>query len=178
MKTKYFTCFALVLAFTLAPAFADTFTDDFFGGINPTNWFAVTNSPRFSIQDSNGFVNIQSSNGTSNGFFWGHIFSTVTAYGDFDVSIDFTNANLTNLDGGTGSNPSNQAQLNCYFGNFATGASFLMAARQRKVIQASTRIVWLGGSVLGSFYSTSLTSGTLRITRTNSLVSGFLNSSF
>jgi hypothetical protein len=97
--------------------------------------------------------------------------SKLTAYGNFDVSVDFTNANLQWLTG----SPGNQAQLNCFFGDFNSESNFLMV-RSDESAWGQNAHVWLGGfgdqgSLLGAAYSTTAGSGTLRVTRTNSLVS-------
>ena len=155
---------------------AASFTDNFANGINPTNWFALTNTPRFSVVPENGVAQIQSTTGTNNGFFWGTLFSEVTAYGDFDVSIDFTNASLAWRTG----SPGNQAQLNCYFGDFYSITNFFVVRSDEATWDQNAHI-WMGnfppdGAKLGPALSTNISYGTLRITRTNSLVSGYINS--
>ncbi len=175
-KMRLYQYGVLLLTFALGSinALADSFTDDFSTGINKTNWFVSTNSSRFSVEATNGVVQIQSTAGTSTGYFWGSLWSTLTAYGNFDVSIDFTNANLAWLTGG----PGNQAQLNCFFGNFTTLTNFFVVRSDESAWSQNAHI-WVGdfgGFKLGSALSTNVSSGTLRVTRTNSLVSGYLNS--
>src|SRR4051812_33889353 len=73
----------------------DTFTDGLAGGMQHSYWITGSNSAAFSINPTSDAVQIQSATSPSTGFHWGALVSQLTAFGDFDVSVEFTNANLT-----------------------------------------------------------------------------------
>jgi hypothetical protein len=179
MKSMQLTLVAVILIGGIIPARADTFTDSFANGINPAFWHVPTNASRFSVLATNDAVSIDSVAGTSNQFLGDGLWSTLTAYGNFDASIDFTNAKLTWLTG----SPGNQAQLNCYFGDFGTTTNFFVVRSDEPETGGDQNAhVWIGGFVdqggyrLGAAFPTTASFGTLRVTRTNSQVSGYLNS--
>jgi len=91
---------------------AETFIDDFSSGVDPQYWTVLGHTNLYTLDDSMGDVRISKPVGGE------YIFQSLgltfrsRLRGDFDVSVDMTNASITRVDG----TPGNQIQLNLRFG--------------------------------------------------------------
>ncbi len=154
---------ALVLLVTTAFALqteAAVYRDDFSGGINSSHW--TVNSGIFTVDDSLGSIHISKSFGGSGApSEWARIHFNHALYGNFEISVDYRDANLSGCQ--------NQIQLNLVFGG-------QYAANRRENWCESRYSVWLDPpqSTVGAT-GTSDTAGTLRITRTGSTVRFYAN---
>jgi len=158
----------LLLALVAGRASAETFSDDFTDGIDPANWTFDTNQPLYSIDDTNGDVRISRPAGGSGGFQAANLRFAHDVSGDFDVSVAFRDAAITL---GSGS-PGNQVQLNLYF-----GGQYLGVVRSDEVGFGNNAHVFPDppGSWVGTI-STSVTAGTLRVTRVGTTVTCMIDS--
>lgn len=120
-----------------------TYNDDFSSGINQKYWRTSTNSvntSRFTMVPTNGVIRMSAAVGAQNAFLGTGLWSALTVYGNFDLSVDFTNANLAWLTG----SPGNQAQVNCYFGDFGTTNNFLLVRSDEASFNQNMH-VWIHG---------------------------------
>jgi hypothetical protein len=150
-------------------ATAASFSDSFTTGINPTNWLVSSDCSLFSVTDSGGSVVISKPSGPADdyGFYYTVVACHVVAQGDFTAQINFTNADIDLVSG-----LADQVQLNCRFG----GQDFLVV-RDDEYYEGQTAHVWLNPPAQNYGYDdTTATSGTLKIVRTGTLVSGYFDS--
>ena len=110
MRLSLLTLFAVLLVPSLG--LADTFTDDFNGGINPSLWNLNTNQPLYSTDATNGDIRFSKPTGGSFTFQTVNMDLVCDAAGNFDIRVDFRNASINRVNG----TPANQVQLNVSFG--------------------------------------------------------------
>ncbi len=147
---------------------AETFTDDFSSGVDPQYWTVVGHTNLYTLDDSMGELRISKPVGGE------YIFQSLgltfrsKLRGDFDVSVDMTNASITRVDGV----PGNQIQLNLRFG----GQGFYVV-RSDENFSGNNLHVFLDPPVtwVGTLPSTA-TSGRLRVVRTGTQVQGWFDS--
>lgn len=162
MKTL---CLALVIVIPTA-ALADVFSDDFSKGLDTTYWTLTNNSSRYSSNVTQGDVRFSSVAGGSTALFQNiRAISKLTASGNFDVRVDYSDASINRING----SPGNQVELFAVFGSVG-----FYLSRSDETPQGDTIHVWQN-AFLGAQANTS-TAGTMRITRVGTLVSGYLNS--
>jgi len=147
---------------------AETFTDDFSSGVDPQYWTVLGHTNLYTLDDSMGDVRVSKPVGGE------YIFQSLgltfrsKLRGDFDVSVDMTNASITRVDGA----PGNQIQLNLRF-----GSQGFYVVRSDENFGGNNLHVFLDPPVIwaGTVASTA-TSGRLRVVRTGTQVQGWFDS--
>lgn len=155
----------LVLTSTTALG-TETFNDDFATGIDPSRWTVTTSGPLYTVDGSQGDVHISKPIGGS-GFQYAWLVLECDFGGDFDVSVDFSDAMITRMNGA----PGNQVQLTLSFGGqlFVVVRSDELPGGDNIHVFVNPPGTWVGEQ------PTSVTEGTLRVTRSGSVVSGYLD---
>ena len=158
-----------LVALAIVPSFAsssDSFIDGFTAGIDTTYWAVNSNQPLYTVDDSNGDVRCAKTIGGS-GFQYVRFDLRCNFSGDFDVSVDFSDAMIDRVNGA----PGNQVQLLLVFGGqlFAVVRSDELSSGDNVHIFASPPGAWFGAQ------ATTVSHGTLRVVRTGSMVSGYLD---
>lgn len=150
-------------------SFADGFTDSLTEGINSTYWIVRTNTALFTVNATGGGIVISKPSGSVSDFQAALLASLLVAQGNFDVQVDFTNANVNWASGSIG----NQIQLNTRFG----GQDFLMVRSDESqfgnnahVFQNPPGRPGVGAIAWSNSY------GRLRVVRTGTLVQGYIDS--
>ena len=149
------------------PTQAATFHDDFLVGIGTYIWEVDSNQPLYAVDDSHGDIRLAKPVGGDHSFQRVHIRFRGEVHGDFDVSVDFRDAYIDLVDG----RPGNQVQL-----NIVMGAVEFDVVHSDEINFGRNNHVWI--TPPGEWHGaqlTSQTSGTLRITRTGTLVSGYVD---
>lgn len=166
MKLIRFCCISLVFILVRF-SYAQGYVDIFENGINTTYWSVVSDDTLYSYDDSNGDVRFIHKKGGSNTLRSIRLIFKAAVYGDFDVSIDFREAFIDRING----DPGNQVQLNLNFGGqaFSVVRSDEQGYGHNYHVWIDPPAQWRGAQ------STSDLSGTLRVTRSGSRVSGFFN---
>ncbi|HUT32779.1 MAG TPA: PEP-CTERM sorting domain-containing protein [Planctomycetota bacterium] len=172
LGSRFFPCLAVLVCAVLAAGEArgGIFTDDFSGGINPTFWTPFQTTPGlYSIDGTNGDVRFAIVGNNPGGrqnvglmLNLGALTPSGKVSGDFDFQVDFRNAVI-----GPGLD---QVQLHSYFGS---PGPYFMDVRDNS--GGPNVHVWIG-AVRGGF-PTAATSGTFRISRSGSAVSGYFEGS-
>lgn len=161
-------CFASAMALATPTLLAASFSDNFAAGISAANWLVQTNDGRVSITDQSGTVVISKPAGSQQGFHYGVVACHVAAQGDFTAQVDFTNASVTLVSG----TPGNQLQFNCRFG----GQDFLVV-RSDETAFGQNAHVWINPPAQSvGVVGAAAPSGTLKITRSGTEVSGYIDS--
>ena len=163
-RIAFFAAASIVLA---SPACADTFFDSFNSGIRSAFWTVQqTTDGQFAVDDSAGHVHFDRINPSSPGGVQNiGLYLNMNRFGgpidgDFSAQVDFSNANIVQ--------PGlNQVELHA---NFANGTIFFVVF-DNNYGQGLNYHVWNGN--LSSEMAASTTSGTLRIVRSGSLISGY-----
>jgi hypothetical protein len=158
--------FCSILVWTFAALGSDTFSDDFSMGINPGLWLIQSNQPLYSVETTGEQVRFIKPGGGTNTLQFIGLYSQEQALGDFDVHVDFTNAQIA-LGNGT---PGNQIQLNSSLG----GQDFQVVRSDETAGDTAHVFIDPPATWCGPM-STTATSGTLRVTRTASHVRGYFN---
>ena len=160
----------LLLVFYFLPSFGDTFTDNFDTGVDTTTyWKLQSNDTLYSMDDTQGGVRFSRSAGGEHVLNTIHLIFRPIVQGDFDVTVDFSNAYINRING----SPGNQVQLNSTFG----GQVFSVVRSDEASFPGGHNYhVWIAPPYQwqGAQANTD-TSGTLRITRVGSTVAGFFN---
>lgn len=159
----------LLLLLLVAPLEADIYTTDYTEGIHPSYWNITTNSGLYEIDDSQGDIRISKPYGGTYSFQYVSIGFKQQVNGDFDVTVDYRDAQINRVDG----SPGNQVQLNASFG----GQAFCVVRSDEagfpggdnRHVWASPPTAWFGAKA-----DTSL-SGTMRITRMGTVVTGYID---
>ena len=158
--------YSLLLIVIPIMSFAETFTDDFSNGLRSEYWSVSHNSYTYNVDTSQNNVHFSKSYGGN------YLFQAVSAvfqgdlHGDFDVSIDYSNANIARVDG----SPGNQVQLNLWFNQtFSVVRSDEINIGQNYHIWADPPKALYGTTSFTNNY------GTMRVIRTGTLVKGYHN---
>ena len=159
----------LLLTMFVLPSFGDTFTDNFDAGVDTTTyWKLQSNDTLYSMDDTQGDVRFSRSPGGAQVLNTIHLIFQPVVQGDFDVSVDFSNAYIDRING----SPGNQIQLNSNIG----GQAFSVV-RSDELNFGQNYHVWLDPpGVWQGYQANTDTSGTLRINRVGSTVAGYFNS--
>jgi hypothetical protein len=156
----------LLVAF---PLYADSYSTDFSEGLHPSFWNVTSNQSLYQIDDSQGDVRISKPKGDSQTFQYAMIGFKQQIQGDFDVTVDYRDAQIHRMDG----SPGNQVQLNAHFGSLVF---CVVRSDESSFSGGDNRHVWLS-SPSGWYGATAdtATAGTMRITRVGSVVSGYID---
>ncbi|RPH63786.1 MAG: hypothetical protein EHM89_03195 [Acidobacteria bacterium] len=143
------------------------FEDDFDSGVDPCAWDLVSNQPLYTMDDSNGDVRFAKPTGGTSSFQAISLDFLGTIQGDFDISVDFRNASINRVNG----SPANQVQLNAQFGGqlFAIVRDDDVGFGDNYHVFVDPPVQWRGPVANTS------TSGTLRIRRRGTTVTGYFN---
>ena len=95
-----------------AAARADSFSDDFAGGIDPAAWQLRSNQEMYTADDSAGAVTFSKPVGGTYTFQYVQLALKAEVAGDFDVQVEMRDASIDRIDG----SPGNQVQLNVTLG--------------------------------------------------------------
>jgi len=156
-----------ILSLAVGRAIAETVTDDFFAGIDPSLWVIDTNQPLYSVADTAGEIRFSRPAGGSSGFQYVSLDFRFPVQGDFDASVVFRDAQITRVNGASG----NQVQLNARFG----GQEFLLVRSDEQCcgnnvhVYLDPPITWVGTQ------SNTAIAGTLRIARSGTLVTAWFD---
>lgn len=154
----------LLILFTL-PSFGNTFTDNFDTGVDTTMyWKLQSNDTLYMMDDTQGDVRFSRSPGGAQVLNTIHLIFQPLVQGDFDVSIDFSNAYIDRING----SPGNQVQLNSNF-----GGQVFSVVRSDEQTYGHNYHVWIGA--WQGWQPNTDSSGTLRIQRVGSTVAGYFN---
>jgi len=167
MHVKWIMTALLILATAPSNALSsDSYSDAFTTGIDTLHWTVSTDQPLYTVDDSNGDVRFAKPIGGS-GFQYIRLDFRCTFTGDFDASVDFSDAMINRVSG----TPGNQVQLNLVFGGqlFAVVRSDESPGGDNYHVFLSPPGAWAGAQ------STVASQGTLRVVRTGSVVSGYFN---
>jgi hypothetical protein len=158
----------LVLFVSPAITIGETFDDDFSQGLRPLYWRIVINQPLFSVDDTQGDVRIGKPAGGDYTLQQAVIRFRGQVPGDFDVSVDYRDAYIDQVDG----LPGNQVQLNTYFG----GQAFAIVRSDEPGGGGHNHHVWIAppGTWVGAQPDDS-TAGTMRIRRVGTLVEAYIH---
>jgi hypothetical protein len=160
-----------------APALAGVFSDDFSGGIDPTYWSISQTTPGlYTVDDTLGDVRFALSGTNPGGLQTVELHLNLDALsptgkisGDFAAQVDFRNAVIP----GPGVD---QVQLNSWYED----GSYFADVRDHEHGGVGQNIhVWAEPDPVDSWhwgFETTVTSGTLLITRNGSTISGYLGS--
>jgi len=159
--------YLLLLTIFILPSFGDTYTDNFDTGIDTTYWMIFSNDTLYSVDDTQGDIRFSRSPGGN------HVLNVVylrfipVVKGDFDVTVDFSNAYINRING----SPGNQVQLNSN-----VGGQIFSVVRSDEAGFGHNFHVWIDppGQWQGYQVNTD-TAGTLRIQRVGSTVAGYFN---
>jgi hypothetical protein len=159
----------LILIIYVLPSFGDTYTDNFDTGIDTTiYWKIQRNDTLYRVDDTQGDVRFSRSPGGAQVLNTIHLIFQPIVRGDFDVSVDFSNAYINRING----SPGNQVQLNSTFG----GQVFSVVRSDEEGFGHNYH-VWIAPPWQWQGYQPNTdTSGTLRIQRAGSTVAGYFNS--
>jgi hypothetical protein len=171
MKTIRFAFAILVAAAVLLSsrcATGQTFNDSLTDGYSATNWVLRTNSSFFTVATNVGYVSFSKTAGTVSGFAYAGLASLLAAEGDFTVQVEFTNANI-----GENDSAGNQIQLNTRFG----GQNYLTVRSCESEGGGQQAHIWVSPpSQVEGLIGFTNSSGTLRVSRVGTLVSGYIDS--
>jgi hypothetical protein len=159
---------AVVVVFVVLffrPVFAVNHFYGFSTGIDTTIWEVMFDTSLYTVDDAQGDIRVSKPVGGTYSLQMLHVRFRPIVVGDFDVSVDFRDAQIDRVDG----RPGNQIQLNTTFG----GQSF-QVVRSDEIWAGHNYHVWEDPPEewRGEQPETS-TSGTLRILRTGSVVVGY-----
>lgn len=108
-----------ILLFTLCMIYilplythADDYNDQFTNGIDTSYWAIRIDDTLYTIDDSGGEIEFSREAGGVQNFKAVRLRFKPVVYGDFDASVDFSNAYIDRING----SPGNQIQLNTQFG--------------------------------------------------------------
>ena len=162
-----FNCLLLLLMFFL-PASGETYVDDFSNGIDTTTYWRIQrNDTLYKLDDTHGDVRFSRSPGGIQILNTIHLIFVPVVLGDFDVRVDFSNAYINRVNG----SPGNQVQLNSSFG----GQAF-SNVRSDEAGFGHNYHAWVDPPGQWQGYQANTdTSGTLRITRVGSTITGYFN---
>jgi hypothetical protein len=153
---------------SLAVTVTNSFSDSLAQGINPAYWVLRTNTALFTVNTNGGDVLFSKPAGSTSNFQYMALASLLVAEGDFDVRINFTNASITKQSGSVG----NQIQLNTRF-----GAQDFLVVRSDEADPGQNAHVFAnppGNQIYGTI-GWIANSGTLRVTRTGTMVQGYID---
>ena len=92
---------------------ADDYNDQFNNGIDTVYWAIRIDDTLYTIDDSEGQIEFSRKSGGLQNFKAVLLRFKPAVYGDFDASVDFSNAYIDRVNG----SPGNQVQLNTQFGD-------------------------------------------------------------
>ena len=150
------------------PSFGDTYTDNFDTGIDTTTYWKIQrNDTLYQVDGTHGDVRFSRSPGGTQVLNTIHLIFQPIMQGDFDVSVDFSNAYIDRING----SPGNQIQLNSGFG----GQGFSVV-RSDEAGFGHNYHVWIDPPGQWQGYQANADSaGTLRINRVGNTVAGYFN---
>ena len=147
------------------PAFAINHFYGFSTGIDTTTWEVMFDTSLYTVDDTQGDIHVSKPVGGTHTLQMLHVRFRPIVVGDFDVSVDFRNAQIDRIDG----RPGNQIQLNATFG----GQSFNVV-RSDEIWAGHNYHVWEDPpEEWRGEQPDTVTSGTLRILRVGSVVAGY-----
>lgn len=161
-------CF-LFLAFYFLAATGETYVDDFSNGIDTTTYWRIQrNDTLYKWDDTQEDVRFSRSPGGTLGILNTiHLIFVPVVLGDFDVKVDFSNAYINRVNG----SPGNQVQLNS-----RSGVQVFSIVRSDEVGFGHNFHVWVDPPGQWQGYQANTdSSGTLRITRVGSTITGYFN---
>jgi hypothetical protein len=143
------------------------FTDDFSNGIDPDHWTLLSNQPLFTCDDSGGDIYFSKPYGGNGPGYWDYIWLCLAreVVGDFDVSVEFSEAMLELTDTGC-----NNASLWAEYG----GMVFVVVRHDCEVGGENVG-VWADPPGVWEGYPETATSGLFRMTRVGITVTGYFN---
>jgi hypothetical protein len=173
---RHSTAWVLLLFFVGMPrVFGASYSDNFSNGVSPSVWsyqMVESNTPFYTMTvDQDTVVFSKAAGGTNQvGVFQAaNLYLQAQVVGDFDVQVDFTNAQIAV---GTGA-PGNQIQLNSIF-----GAQNFLVVRSDEVMPGDTAHVFISPPGLWEGQETvAATYGTMTIIRSGTLVTGYFDGS-
>jgi hypothetical protein len=160
---------AVVAVITSAPLPAAEYNDDFATGIDSLHWTLVSNQPLFTVDDGDGNINFSKPvGGEGTGIDQIQLCSAHLPLGDFDVSVDFSDAELEFVNG----NWNNFAGVELSFGGL-----YLDLLRVDGLNALGGDQVYVHTSPPNSTDSVheTATSGRLRVQRTGTTVSAYFD---
>ncbi len=147
---------------------SDTYSANFTSGLNTCYWQIIaTHEGLYTIDDTHGDVRISKPVGGSYTFQAGGILCQALACGDFDVQVTYRDASIDRHDG----SPGNQVQLNA-----VAGSHVFCVVRSAETGWNHNHHVWC--SPPGAWFNPAADTsagGTLRITRTGTMMAGYIN---
>jgi len=146
---------------------AAQFDDDFGAGLRPKFWSVSSNQPLYKLDATQEEIRLSKPVGGTFTFQTIDVEFPFVVRGDFDVQIDFRDASINRVSGV----PGNQVQLNAVFGSqyFGVVRSDESPGGQNHHVFINPPAVWVGATPDGA------AAGTMRIVRTGSTVSGYIN---
>ncbi|MBM3883903.1 MAG: hypothetical protein FJ387_30065, partial [Verrucomicrobia bacterium] len=160
--------FTAQLKFPGNPTTPTVVTDDFSGGLGTVGWTVISNTPAYQVQVRPGDVRFTRAAGGARTYQYVGLQPPFDVEGDFDVQVDFREAQIKRVNG----SPGNQINLIAQFGRevFTVTRSDETANPADNVhIWADPPAQWFGTQ------PTSALEGTLRIVRSGPWVAGFFN---
>ena len=158
----------LILIIFVSSSFADSYVDLFNNGIDTSYWEIMSDDTLYQCDDSQGDIRFSRPAGGIQSFKSIHLKFLPVVQGDFDVRVDFFNAYINRVNG----TPGNQIQLNTEF-----GGQVFSVVRSDEINYGHNFHVWINPPAQWRGYQANTdTAGTLRITRIDSLVTGYFNS--
>jgi hypothetical protein len=158
------------LATAPLPAPAYEYNDDFANGIDPRYWTVVSNQPLFTIDDSNGDVQISKPDGGPDEYQYQRVCLNHEFRGDFDARVEFSDAQIDVLGDGGANIVGIRAEM---------GGQLFFLSRNGEAVSDGVAGVWVDppASWPDSWYFSpeTATSGYLRITRIGDQFTGYCN---
>ena len=154
----------LILAVAVAHAGmgAQSFSDHFTKGIDPSTWKVTKTQKLYVVSTKGGAVRLSTPGGGAGGFQWVGLQFRHQFRGNFDVSIRYSGASLRIVSG----SPANQVQLNAEL-----GGHLFCVVRDDTTNVGDNYHVWT--TAWNGQRPTSATAGVLRIVRLGSTVTGY-----
>jgi hypothetical protein len=159
-------CTAIVLSVSF-PLLAAEYNDDFDDGFEPDLWRLISNQPLFTCDDTGGDVFFSKPYGGNGPGYWDYIWLCLArdVVGDFDVSIQFSDAMLELTDTGC-----NNASLWAGYGGMV-----FVVVRHDCEFGGENVGVWADPPGVWEGYPETAVSGLFRMTRVGTTVTGYFN---
>ncbi len=157
--------FGAIFVSASLPLLAAEYNDDFANGIDPSRWEVILHAGAVTVDDSGGDLHFIR---PERGDFWdsAQVCYTRGIIGDFDISFDFSGAELDDVIDEWG----NHVSLEVTFGGV-----FFALARNGHGEEGQVVSVWVDPPGIWPFIPESATEGRLRITRYGEVVTGYFN---
>ncbi|MBM3881696.1 MAG: LamG domain-containing protein [Verrucomicrobia bacterium] len=160
--------FTAQLKFPGNTAIPTAVTDDFSGGLSALGWTVISNTPAYQVQVRPGDVRFTRAAGGGGGYQFIGLQPPFDVESDFDVQVDFREAQIKRVNG----TPGNQIGLAALFGN----QWFVVTRSDEAANPADNVHIWADPPArwFGTQQASAL-EGTLRIVRSGPRVAGFWN---